>query len=386
VTQAPRSLIPILSAANFVIGMGAFVLIGMLIPVSDSFGISAGRTGWLMTTYALAYAVLSPVLVSLTGSMGRRRVLAYALGTFALANLASAFAPNEFTLHLTRVIAAAGAGVFTPTSASVAAGLSAPEKRGKALAAVIFGLTLAQVLGVPAGSFIAYTFGWRDAFVVVAVLAIPILVLIWRIVPKGLDFQTVTLPELGRTLRDGPTMLAVLFTATFLAPVYVVYTYFAPLLESTMGYGRNGITTILMIFGVGAVIGNLMGGWLTDRIGPFRTLLILTSGLVVTLPLFSLLPMPDPVLALVVIAWSLSGWSMMAAQQVRIITMRPAAAPIVLALNAASIYIGAAAGSAIGSGVLAAGGLTALGVGGGMVALGALGHILFSEYLNRKNS
>ncbi|WP_372805664.1 MFS transporter [Loktanella salsilacus] len=384
-TTPPR-LIPVLSAANFVIGMGAFVLIGMLTPVGQDFGIAPGRTGWLMTTYALAYAVLSPLLVSLTGSVGRRRVLAYALTGFAVANLLSAIAPTEFTLHLTRILAAAGAGMLTPVSASVAAGLSAPERRGKALAAVIFGLSLAQVLGVPAGSFIAYTFGWRAAFVVVALLALPIIPLIWRTVPSGLAFQTVTLPELGRTLRDGPTMLAVSFTATFLAAAYVLYTYLAPLLEQTMGYGRDGITAILLVFGAAAVIGNLAGGAIADRIGPFRTLLILCAGQVATLPLFSLMPLPSPALVALIALWSLFIWSMMAGQQMRIIALRPAAAPIVLALNAAAIYIGAAAGSAIGSVVMGIGGVQALGLGGMAVALLATGHILWSERLSCKKS
>ena len=381
---APRRLIPVLSAANFVIGMGAFVLIGMLTPVGQDFGIDPGRTGWLMTTYAIAYAVLSPLLVSLTGSIGRRRVLAYALTGFALANLASALAPNEITLHLTRILAAAGAGVLTPVAASVAAGLSAPERRGKALAAVIFGLSLAQVLGVPAGSFIAYTFGWRVAFVVVALLAVPIVPLVWRIVPAGLAFQTVTLPELGRTLRDPGTMLAVSFTATFLAAGYVVYTYLAPLLEQTMGYGRDGVTAILLVFGAAAVIGNLGGGVVADRIGPFRTLLGLTLGVIVTLPLFSLLPLPGPLLVALIAVWSLLFWSMVPGQQMLIIALRPAASAIVLSLNAACIYIGAAIGSAVGSVVIGHGGLGALGLGGMAVALLALAHLLLSDRLTRK--
>ena len=382
--SAPPRLIPVLSAANFVIGMGAFVLIGMLSPVGADFGISAGRTGWLMTTYALSYAVLSPVLVSVTGAIGRRRVLTIALGLFAVANLLSAFAPTEMMLHLTRIFAAAGAGMFTPVSASVAAGLSAPENRGRALAAVIFGLTLAQVLGVPAGSYIAYTFGWRVAFVVVTLLALPILPMIWRTVPAGLAFQPVTLSELGRTLRDGRTMLAIGFTATYLAAGYTIYTYLAPLLELTMGYGRNGITVILLIFGAGAVIGNLCGGWLADRLGSFRTLLLLSVAQLLTAPFFSVLPFSASALIVLIVLWSLVIWSMMAGQQLRIIALRPVAAPIVLALNAAAIYIGAAIGSAFGSGVLALAGLQALGFGGAAVAALAVGHILLSERINRQ--
>ncbi len=379
-----RTLIPVLSAANFVIGMGAFVLIGMLTPLGEGLGITPARTGWIMTTYALAYAVLSPLLVSLTGQIGRRRVLAFALGTFAAANLLSALAMNEVMLHGARILAAAGAGVMTPVTAAVAAGLSAEEERGKALAAVFFGLTLAQVLGVPAGSWIAYTFGWRVAFGVVVMLAIPVIIMVWRVVPAGLAFQVVTLRDLGRTLGEARTMLAVMFTTTFLTGIYVVYTYLAPLLEDTMGYGRDGITMVLVVFGLGAVGGNLLGGRMTDRIGPFRTLICLSIIQFVTMPLLSLLPLPDIWVFVICGLWSVFGWSFMAAQQVRIISIAPESAAIVLALNAAAIYIGAAIGSAIGSAVISGYGVTGLGVAGGFVALLAVIHISVSEVWNRQ--
>ncbi len=379
-----RTLIPVLSAANFVIGMGAFVLIGMLTPLGEGLGITPARTGWIMTTYALAYAVLSPLLVSLTGQIGRRRVLAFALGTFAAANLLSALAINEAMLHGARILAAAGAGVMTPVTAAVAAGLSAEEERGKALAAVFFGLTLAQVLGVPVGSWIAYTFGWRVAFGVVVMLAIPVIIMVWRVVPAGLAFQVVTLRDLGRTLGEARTMLAVMFTTTFLTGIYVVYTYLAPLLEDTMGYGRDGITMVLVVFGLGAVGGNLLGGRMTDRIGPFRTLICLSIIQFVTMPLLSLLPLPDIWVFVICGLWSVFGWSFMAAQQVRIISIAPESAAIVLALNAAAIYIGAAIGSAIGSAVISGYGVTGLGVAGGFVALLAVIHISVSEVWNRQ--
>ncbi len=379
-----RTLIPVLSAANFVIGMGAFVLIGMLTPLGEGLGITPARTGWIMTTYALAYAVLSPLLVSLTGQIGRRRVLAFALGTFAAANLLSALAINEVMLHGARILAAAGAGVMTPVTAAVAAGLSAEEERGKALAAVFFGLTLAQVLGVPVGSWIAYTFGWRVAFGVVVMLAIPVIIMVWRVVPAGLAFQVVTLRDLGRTLGEARTMLAVMFTTTFLTGIYVVYTYLAPLLEDTMGYGRDGITMVLVVFGLGAVGGNLLGGRMTDRIGPFRTLICLSIIQFVTMPLLSLLPLPDVWVFVICGLWSVFGWSFMAAQQVRIISIAPESAAIVLALNAAAIYIGAAIGSAIGSAVISGYGVTGLGVAGGFVALLAVIHISVSEVWNRQ--
>lgn len=381
-TGGSRLVIGVLSASNFVIGMAAFVVIGLLNPLSQDLSLTASQAGWIMTTYALAYAVLSPLLVSLTGGIGRRRVLALGLGLVALASLASALAPTAELLNLARVLAAAGSGMFTPVAAAVAAGLSPPERRGRALATVFIGLTLAQVLGVPAGSFIAYTFGWRFAFGIVALLALPCLYLIWTRIPKGLSFQTVSLRDLGQTLRNGPIMLAVLFTTSFLSAIYVVYTYLAPVLTNSMGFERDGITLVLLVFGLGAVVGNGMGGVLADRLGPFKTLLCLTVIQVCCLPVFSLLPIAPYALLIFTFIWSSFGWSFMASQQVRILSLAPESASVVLALNAAAIYVGAALGSALGGLVIDAYGLTALGFAAGVTATLGVAHIVVSRKLS----
>ncbi|GFE65639.1 MFS transporter [Litoreibacter roseus] len=382
-TGAHPLLISVLSASNFVIGMGAFVVIGLLNPIADDFSLTASAAGWIMTTYAIAYAILSPLLVSLTGKIGRRRILTYGLSLFGLASLASAFAPNIEALNVARMFAAAGAGMFTPVAAAVGAGLSPPERRGRALAAVFFGLTLAQVLGVPMGSFVAYTFGWRAALLIVVALALPCIFLIWTRVPSGLSFETVSLADLGATLRDGPTMLAVLFTTSFLGAIYVLYTYISPLLATQMGFERDGITVALLIFGLGAVIGNVLGGMLADKIGPFRTLLGLAGLQVVLMPLFSTLPLPNSLLFGLLLVWSICGWSFMAGQQVRLIAIAPERTGVVLALNAAAIYVGAALGSALGGAVISSYGLGALGVAGGVTALIAVLHIVVSNNLSK---
>ena len=144
-------VIVILMATNFVVGMGAFMVVGLLIPVAEDLSLTEAGAGWMMTSYALGYAVLSPVLVSATGAVGRRRILAFGLGIFALASLICAVAPNVTVLFAARVLAAAGAGIVTPVAASIAAGLSPPERQARALAVVFSGMTLAQVIGVPVG-------------------------------------------------------------------------------------------------------------------------------------------------------------------------------------------------------------------------------------------
>ena len=372
-------MVALLSACNFVIGMGAFVVIGMVPLLASDLQISTAAAGGTMTAYALGYAVLSPLLVSLTGQVGRRRVMAAGMALFAFAALLSALSQNVTLLYIARVLAAAGAGVVTPVGAAVVAALAPKDKQGKMLAAFFFGLTLSQVLGVPVGGWIGYTFGWRVAFWIVVVLAIVMAFFIWTRVPAGLRFKPVSLADLSRTLRNGFVMGAVLFTASFLGAIYILYTYLAPLLETTMGYGRDGITLVLLVFGAGAVVGNLLGGWMTDRLGSVRSLVILCLGQIATMPFFSGLPMSPTVLLILVFAWSVLGWSFMAPQQVRLLGLAPSIAPVVLALNAAAIYVGTAVGSASGAVVQSYASIVWLGAVAGVAALGALTHLLASH-------
>ncbi|WGH79443.1 MFS transporter [Jannaschia ovalis] len=377
----PRGLVPLLSAANFVIGMGAFLVIGALGPLGRDLSMSPAQAGWVLTSYALGYALLSPLLVSLTGGLGRRRVLALGMGLFALAAMGSALAPSAGWLFAARVLAAAGAGMCTPVTAAVAGALAPPDRRAHVLAMTLFGLTLAQVLGVPAGSWIAYQAGWRAAFWVVAVLAVLATVALWLRVPAGLSFQPVRLADLARVLAAPRMMLAIGFTATFLGAIYVPYTYLAPLLEQAMGLGRDGVTAALAVYGAGAVVGNLLGGRLADRLGAVRTLVLLSLGQVALMPLISTLPWGlMPALAFFFL-WAVSGWSFMAGQQARLVTLAGARAPVVLSLNAAAIYLGAAFGAALGGWVVSGAGLMAVGWAGGLLALGAVAHILASARL-----
>jgi DHA1 family inner membrane transport protein len=347
-TQPPKFIIPVISACNFLIGVGVFVIIGILEPLGDGLGIAPEQAGILMTIYALSYAVLSPVLVSFTGNIGRRRVMTFGLTLFLIAGLLSALATTLTTLSIARVLAAAGAGMFTPVGAAVVAGLYPAEQRARVLAAVMFGFTLAQVLGVPAGSWIAYTFGWRYAFWGVVAINIPAIYLIWTFVPAGLTFQATTFKDLKDTLKDLRMMFAIAFTGLYLGSVYVLFTYMTPLFSQQMGMGRDLITLTLVISGLGAVVGNLLGGFIADKLGWFITLKALCVAQMIVMPFYSFLPISLPAFFTLTVVWAIIGWSFMAGQQMRLIGLAGPKSPVVLALTAASIYIGAAIGSAVG--------------------------------------
>ena len=376
-------LIAILSLGNFAIGMGVFVAIGLLLPIQDHFGLSDAQSGLILTIYAITYALASPLLVALSGRLSRRTVMVTGLGIFALSAVILALAPSTDLLFAARALSAVGAGLFTPVTAGVAASVSAPGRQGKALATVFAGLTFAQVLGVPAGTWIGYTLGWQAAFWLVAAVSLVCMIGVAYVVPRDLPFRNSDGGTLLRALRDWRGLLVIAFTGTFLGGIYVVYTYLAPLMETRMGYGRDGITTLLVVFGVGAVLGNILGGWLADAIGPLRTLAGLCLAQMVLMPLFGLLPLDDLAVGALVLAWAVFGWSFMASQQVRVVSLPGGDPSVGLALNAAVIYLGAFAGSAIGAKVIATYGVDALGPVGGAVALLALLHLLLSHRLAR---
>ncbi|MGR3466650.1 MAG: MFS transporter [Shimia sp.] len=373
-----RSLIVVLSAGNFLVGVAGFLVIGTLEPVAEGLGVSIAATGLLLSVYAVAYAVASPLLVALTGRIGRRRVMTAGLVIMGASALASALAPSFAVLAALRIPTAIGAGLYTPVAVAVAGALAPPEARAKTLAYVFLGLTLAQVIGVPAGAWVAYAFGWRAAFWLVVLLSVPCIWAVWTRVPRGLAFQPVGLGDLGAMLRNVPMMLAITFTATFLAGIYVLYTYLPALLSGAMGWDRNGVTLALFVFGIGAVIGNVVLGPLADRVGNVRLLTALCCGQAVLMPLFVFLPLPNAVALGLILIWSVSGWGFVAAQQSRLVRLAGATAPVALGLNAASIYVGGTIGSAIGALVLTGFGTWALGLFGGMVALAALAHITVS--------
>ncbi|WP_414708834.1 MFS transporter [Roseateles sp.] len=350
--------------------MGAFVVVGVLSPLAQAFGVTRPEAGALMSVYAGTYAVASPLLVAATGRLDRRLLLVLGLGLFGLGALAAALAPSFGWLLAARALMALGGGLVTPVAASVGVVLAGPGRQGQALAIVFGGLTLAQVLGVPAGAWLGYAFGWASALAVVAALSLLGLLAVAAALPRGIRVPVASLASLAGVLRSGRRMGAVAFTALFIGALYVCYTFLAPLLETLYGLSRDGVTGMLALFGLGAVAGNAMGGRLTDRIGPRRTLVLLCLAQAVLMPALTLPTWPLAVVGALIFVWSVFAWSFMVPQQARLAALDPVHLPVLFALNASAIYVGATLGSALGGAVLKGPGLHALGLfGAALMAL-----------------
>ena len=360
-----------LAFGNFAVGTGGFVVVGVLAPLARDLGLSLPAAGQLVTAYALAYAVASPLLVALTGRVCRKRVLLGGLVVLAAAGVLAALAQAPVTLFASRVLMACGAAVFTPTAAAIAVATTDGAHRGRALSLVFLGLSLAQVLGIPLGTFIGLELGWRAALLAGAGLAAAAFAAVLAGVPGSVGTPQVGLAAWTGVLRDWRLDAALAVMALQTAAQYAVYAYAGPVVSDLTGLGGLGVTLMLLVFGVAAVAGAMLGGWASDRVGPGRTL---AASLVLLTAVLCALPLARGTVAVGVLfaAWGVAGFMFMAPQQARLVGMAPRAQGVLLALNASFLYIGGAAGSALGGLVFARAGIPWLGVAGAVLAALAL--------------
>lgn len=379
-------ILSLLALGNFVVGMGVFVVIGIVSPIAEALHVSKADAGLVITSYAIAYALLSPVGAALTGSLPRRTVLVGSLGLFCLGTLLSAVSTTLTMLALSRLLVALGAALYTPLSAGVAVAIAPVEERGRALAKVFAGMTMAQVAGVPLGAWMAYRFGWHAPFFLVAALSAVCAGVLLRFIPRNIHVPAGSVSTILGALTNLRLMVAVTFTATLMCSVYIVFTFFGPIIETSTGAEAGLLPVYFMLFGLGAVAGNFIGGFLSDRFGPLKTLVLVCLAHMVMLPLFAVMPWNPWLLGLIVMLWSSFAWCFMPPQQSRLVTIAPAAPALALALNAAMIYAGIAIGSAIGARLLDWKGLSILGLAAGISAAVALVHLLVSDRLSRRKS
>lgn len=379
----------LLAGGAFAIGTGSLVITGILPNLAAAFGVSVDMAGLLISVFAIAYAIGSPVLSTLLGNLDRRRVLIGSLGVFTLANLLAAFTSDFGWLMLARILMALGAGVFMPAANAVAVSLAPPERRARAIALVTGGMTVSLILGVPLGTAVA-TLGWHFAFLVVALFgALALLGLLLKM-PAGLPRGANTLAERLQVARRGDVLLALGTTALWTTGAFTLYTYIAPFLAAQAGITGHWLSATLVVAGIGSALGNQWGGRASDRFGPEPTLTFVLALLAAALATASLVALTLPpalaifVLPVVMMVWSGAGWAGHPSQMSRLAAMAPDATVVALSLNASALYVGIAAGAVLGQQVLRHGASWQLGFVGALCELGALGLLLVS--LRRKRA
>ncbi|WP_439679354.1 MFS transporter [Embleya sp. MST-111070] len=367
------STVLVLALGTFAVGTDAFVVAGFLPAMANSLDVSENAAGQSVTVFAVAYALAAPVSATLTARLPRRGLLIGALLVLAAANLGSALAPNLPVLILTRVGAAVGAAAFTPNAGAVGAALVRPELRGRALAVVIGGLTVATALGVPLGTLIGRLATWRIALGAVAGLCLAIAVAVRVVMPALPGTERVPLRARLAVLRR-PGVLSVLpLTVLGMTAAYTAYAYSAPALAA-VGVTGSAVAWMLVLYGAGAVLGNLWSGQATDRRGPTRVLAVTYPVMAAALALLAGPAAGDPPRAVVgalLFGWGAASWAQTPAQQHRLIEAAPQEVPLVVSLNSSAIYLGIALGTGIGGLALDQGGTAAMYGAGAAIAVAA---------------
>ncbi|MFE6871389.1 MFS transporter [Kitasatospora sp. NPDC057692] len=373
-----------LAVGAFGIGTTEFVIMGLLPEIAADYGVSIPTAGLLVTGYALGVVLGAPLLTVLGTRISRKRMLMLLMGLFVLGNLVSALAPS-FGLMLTgRVVASLAHGAFFGIGSVVAADLVAPDKKAGAIATMFTGLTIANIVGVPLGTYIGQAVGWRITFAGVAALGIVGLLGIAKLVPAMPRPEGAHLRRELTAFRNPQVLLAMAMTVLGFGGVFAAITYIAPMMTHVAGYSDGAVTWLLVLFGIGMFLGNLLGGKYADR--KLMPMLYTTlGGLAVVLALFTLTAHNKVLAAITIMLVGALGFATVPPLQKRVLDQAHGAPTLASAVNIGAFNLGNALSAWLGGMVIAAGlGYTAPNWVGAVLAAAALGLAFWSAALERR--
>jgi MFS transporter, DHA1 family, inner membrane transport protein len=335
-----------LAVSAFGIGTSEFIIMGLLPDLAHSFQVSIPKTGILVSGYALSVTLGSPLVALALSHMDRKRALLILMGMFLVGNALCALAPTFLLLLCARILTALCHGAFFGIGSIVASHLVPRSERAQAIALMFSGLTLANVLGVPAGTALGQAFGWRFAF--------------WALVPIGLI-----------VVRPQVQLVLALSTLSSVS-LFCVFTYIAPILEQVTHLSPGAVTRVLVVFGVGITLGNLLGGRLAD----WKQMPVIIGGIVLLIVVFLAMPLFEPTVisaVTMVFVWGCIHFAAGAPLQARIVDQAKGAPNLASTLNQGAFNLGNALGASLGGIMLTEGiGYRYLSLGSAAVASVAL--------------
>ena len=375
-----------LTAGAFGIGTTEFVIMGLLMQVSADLGVSITAAGLLISGYALGVAVGAPLLTIATRKLPRKTVLLALMAIFTLGNLACALAPNYELLMAARVVTSLAHGTFFGVGSVVATGLVAPERRASAIAIMFTGLTAATLLGVPAGAWLGLQYGWRATFWAVTLIGVLAFAVLALFVPRvRAEAKAAPLRDELAVLARPQVLLGLAMTVLGFAGVFVVFTYIQPLLTQVTGLPESAVSPILLVFGGGLAVGNILGGRLADKstmpavLGTLVALAAVLGAMQFTIG--------TPFTAVVFVGLlGIASFATVAPMQLRVLEKASGAGQnLASSLNIAAFNLGNALGAWAGGVVIDHGpGLRALGWVAALLTLAGLAIALWSRSLDRR--
>ncbi|WFR71499.1 MFS transporter [Prescottella defluvii] len=372
-----------LAMGAFGIGTTEFVVMGLLPQMGADLGVSVPTAGFLVTGYALGVMIGAPLMTVLGTKISRKNMLMLLMGLFILGNLVTAVAPIFAVVLIGRVVASLAHGAFFGIGSVVAAELVAPEKKAGAIAMMFTGLTVANVVGVPMGTFVGQTAGWRVTFLIVAALGVLGLAGVAKLVPDVPKPDGVQLRHELAAFKNTQVVPAMAMTVLGFGGVFAAITYIAPMVTGVSGFAESSVTWLMVVFGLGMVVGNLVGGRCADR-KLMPMLYTALGGLALVLGLFTFLASDKLFSVVAVFLIGALGFATVPPLQKRVLDYAHGAPTLASAANIGAFNLGNALSAWLGGLVISAGlGYTAPNAVGAVLAAAALALAVVSHRLEK---
>lgn len=360
-----------LGMGGFGIGTGEFVIMGLLPNVAGELGISVPSAGHIVSAYALGVVIGAPLIAVIAARWSRHRLLLVLMACFAAGSFASALAPGYLSLMAVRFVAGLPHGAYFGVASLVAASLVPANERARAIGRMMLGLTGATLAGVPLATWIGQTLGWRAAFVLVGAIAVLTCALIFRCVPRAGPVKGASPASELKALGRKQVWLTLGIGSVGFGGLFCVYSYITPTLTQVAGLPERYVPFVLVVFGVGMILGNLIGSKLADR-ALMRTIGGVLVWNAVALSLFSITAR-HAWMAMIAVLLIGTGVAIVPALQIRLMDVAEDAQTLAAALNHAAFNIANAMGAWLGGVAIASGlGWASTGWVGALLAVAGL--------------
>jgi DHA1 family inner membrane transport protein len=361
-----------LAIGAFAIGTTEFTPMGLLPVIADGVQVSIPTAGMLVSAYAVGVMVGAPVMTLLFSRYGKRSALMALMLIFTLGNLLSAMAPGYVSLLLSRLVTSLNHGAFFGIGAVVAASVVPKDKQASAIAAMFMGLTIANIGGVPAATWIGQQLGWRLAFGGTAVLGLVTMAALWLALPKGEPGERPDVRRELKVLTRPEVLLAMGTTVLGSGAMFALYTYVAPVLAEITQASPGFVALALVLIGIGFTLGNSLGGRLADWSLDGATQLILAA-LALTMLVLPWLLTTHLGAAIGLVVWGAAAFGIVPPVQMRVMQAAAQAPGLASSVNVGAFNLGNALGAALGGAVISQGlGYAAVPLAGAALAAGGL--------------
>ncbi|MBT2734769.1 MFS transporter [Bacillus sp. ISL-7] len=349
-----------LTLISFFVGTSQFGIVGMLDKIAHSVNVSIPTAGQLVTAFALANAIGTPIVMIAIAKMKQRKQLLLALTIILIGIISTITLPGFGLLMAARVIMGVGTGMFIVTAYDIAAKLAAPGKQGGAMSNISMGFSSSLVFGVPIGRIIAASYDWKTIFWIIGIFCLLALFVVARTIPDMEGGGAISLVERLAFLKNPQLAVTLCVTLFVFIGFSIIDTYITPFLTAVIP-PKFEISFILFAMGIASVIGSKTGGLFADRIGAFRTLIGSMFIQVLAMVLLSLGGSGWVVATVILLMlWEIACWTFGAVQNFNLVSLAPGASGIVLSLNSSFVQLGFAAGAGIGG--IAVGSLTIMAI------------------------